>query len=73
MIKPLLFTYLGMAIVVILMDFRHMKQAAAINRWISYGLIAVGTVIWFYVTHLSKTLYVTVWISHVIQRFLPLP
>ncbi|MBY0120075.1 hypothetical protein MHB43_30010 [Paenibacillus sp. FSL H8-0317] len=73
MIKPLLFTYLGMAIVVILMDFRHMKQAAAINRWISYGLIALGTVIWFYVTHLSKTLYVTVWISHVIQRFLPLP
>lgn len=73
MIKPLLFTYLGMAIVVILMDFRHMKQAAAINRWISYGLIAMGTVIWFYVTHLSKTLYVTVWMSHVIQRLLPLP
>ncbi|WP_145324609.1 MULTISPECIES: hypothetical protein [Paenibacillus] len=73
MIKPLLFTYLGMAIVVILMDFRHMKQAAAINRWISYGLIALGTVIWFYVTHLSKTVFVTVWISHVIQRFLPLP
>ncbi|WP_413406950.1 hypothetical protein [Paenibacillus amylolyticus] len=73
MIKPLLFTYLGMAIVVILMDFRHMKQAAAINRWISYGLIALGTGIWFYVTHLSKTLYVTIWISHVIQRLLPLP
>ncbi|WP_458124417.1 hypothetical protein [Paenibacillus sp. Z3-2] len=73
MIKPLLFTYLGMAIVFILMDFRHMKQAAAINRWISYGLIALGTGIWFYVSHLSKTQYVTVWISHVIQRFLPLP
>ncbi|MCF7756961.1 hypothetical protein KQ941_21205 [Paenibacillus xylanexedens] len=73
MIKPLLFTYIGMAIVVILMDFRHMKQAAAINRWISYGLIALGTVLWFYVTHLSKTVFVTVWISHVIQRFLPLP
>ncbi|WP_339298398.1 hypothetical protein MKY92_28210 [Paenibacillus sp. FSL R5-0623] len=73
MIKPLLFTYLGMAIVVILMDFRHMKQASAINRWISYGLIALGTGIWFYVTHLSKTLYVTIWMSHVIQRLLPLP
>lgn len=55
MIKPLLFTYLGMVIVVIVMDFRHLKQAAVINRWISYGLILTGIGIWFYVTHLSKT------------------
>ncbi|MDR6719558.1 hypothetical protein [Paenibacillus sp. 2003] len=73
MIKPLLFTYLAMVIAVILMDFRHLKQAAAINRWLSYSLIAVGTGIWFYVTNLSKTLFVSVWISHIIQRLLPLP
>ncbi|PQP84468.1 hypothetical protein C0Q44_07880 [Paenibacillus sp. PCH8] len=73
MIKPLLFTYLAMAIVVIWMDFRHLKQAAAINRWLSYGIIALGTGIWFYVTQLSKTFFVSVWISHVIQRLLPLP
>ncbi|WP_458461409.1 hypothetical protein [Paenibacillus sp.] len=73
MIKPLLFTYLAMAIVVIVMDFRHLKQAAAINRWLSYSLIVLGTGIWFYITHLSKTLFVSVWISHVIQRLLPLP
>ncbi|MGO4733023.1 hypothetical protein [Paenibacillus sp. 2KB_22] len=73
MIKPLLFTYLGMVIIVIVMDFRHLKQAAAINRWLSYGLIALGTGLWLYVTHLSKTFFVSVWISHFIQRFLPLP
>ncbi|MBT2286773.1 hypothetical protein J7E78_24930 [Paenibacillus polymyxa] len=73
MIKPLLFTYLGMVIVVVLMDFRHLKQTAHINRWLSYGLIALGTGIWLYVTHLSKTVFLSVWISHVIQRLLPLP
>ncbi|NMI04054.1 hypothetical protein HF638_08690 [Paenibacillus sp. SZ31] len=73
MIKPLLFTYLGMVIIVIVMDFRHLKQAAVINRWLSYGLIALGLGIWLYITHLSKTFFVAVWISHVIQRFLPLP
>lgn len=55
MIKPLLFTYLGMVIIVIVMDFRHLKQAAVINRWLSYGLIALGLGIWLYITHLSKT------------------
>lgn len=55
MIKPLLFTYLGMVIIVIVMDFRHLKQAAAVNRWLSYGLIGIGTGLWLYVTHLSKT------------------
>lgn len=73
MIKPLLYTYLAMAVMVIIMDFRHLKQAAVINRWLSYSLILLGTGIWLYVTHLSKTLYVSVWISHVIQRLLPLP
>ncbi|WP_440113864.1 hypothetical protein [Paenibacillus sp. QZ-Y1] len=73
MIKPLLFTFLGMVIAVIIMDFRHLKQAAAINRWLSYGIIALGTALWFYVTHLSKTFFVSVWVSHMIQRFLPLP
>lgn len=73
MIKPLVYTYLAMVIVVLVMDFRHLKQAAPINRWLSYGLIGVGIAIWVYVTTLNKTFYVTVWISHVIQRLLPLP
>lgn len=73
MIKPLLFTYLAMVIGVLIMDFRHLKQAAPINRWLSYGIIALGIGIWFYVTTLSKTVFVSVWMSHIIQRLLPLP
>ncbi|PWW37190.1 MULTISPECIES: hypothetical protein [Paenibacillus] len=73
MIKPLLFTYLGMVIAVIIMDFKHVKQAAAINRWLSYGLIAVSAGIWFYVTTLSKTFFVSTWITQLVQRWLPLP
>ncbi|MGQ8875495.1 hypothetical protein [Paenibacillus sp. TSA_86.1] len=73
MIKPLLFTYLAMVIGVLVMDFRHLKQAAPINRWLSYGLIGIGIASWLYVTTLNKTIYITVWMSHVIQRLLPLP
>lgn len=73
MIKPLMFTYLAMVIAVVLMDFKHLKQAAAINRWLSYGVIAVSIGIWFQVTHLSKTFFLTVWLTHLIQRLLPLP
>ncbi|UPK43607.1 MULTISPECIES: hypothetical protein [Paenibacillus] len=73
MIKPLLFTYLGMVVVVIFMDFRHLKQAAVINRWLSYGLIAVSAGIWFYVTTLSRTVFVATWLTQFIQRYLPLP
>ncbi|EAQ6393014.1 hypothetical protein QP794_08865 [Paenibacillus sp. UMB7766-LJ446] len=73
MIKPLLFTYLGVVVAVIIMDFKHLKQAAAINRWLSYGLIVISAGIWFYVTHLSKTVFVTTWLTHLIQRWLPLP
>ncbi|MEK4438529.1 MULTISPECIES: hypothetical protein [Paenibacillus] len=73
MIKPLVFTYLAMVIIVIIMDFKHLKQAAAINRWLSYVVIAGSTGIWFYVTHLSKTFFITVWLTHWIQRNLPLP
>ena len=74
MIKPLLFTYLAMVVGALIMDFRHLKQAVPINRWLSYGLIAIGIGVWLYVTALStKTFFVTVWISHVIQRLLPLP
>ncbi|MFS0859645.1 MULTISPECIES: hypothetical protein [Paenibacillus] len=73
MIKPLLFTYLGMVIAVIIMDFKHVRQAAAINSWLSYGLIAISAGIWFYVTNLSKTVFVTTWLTQVIQRWLPLP
>ncbi|QOS81526.1 hypothetical protein JNUCC31_12140 [Paenibacillus sp. JNUCC31] len=73
MIKPLMFTYLAMVIIVIVMDFKHLRQAAAINRWLSYGLIACSTGIWFHVTYLSKTFFVSVWLTHMIQRLLPLP
>ncbi|MFB8376606.1 hypothetical protein [Paenibacillus taichungensis] len=73
MIKPLLFTYLGMVIAVIIMDFKHVKQAAVINRWLAYGLIAISAGIWFYVTTLSKTIFVSTWITQLIQRWLPLP
>jgi len=73
MIKPLLFTYLAMVIAVVIMDLKHLRQAAAINRWLSYGVIACSIGIWFYVTHLSKTFFITVWLTHWIQRYLPLP
>jgi hypothetical protein len=73
MIKPLLFTYLGMVIAVIIMDFKHVKQAAVINRWLSYVLIAISAGIWFYVTNLSKTVFVSAWLTQLIQRWLPLP
>ncbi|MBU5352721.1 hypothetical protein KQI74_10535 [Paenibacillus barcinonensis] len=73
MIKPLLYTYLAMVVVVLIMDFRHLKQAAPINRWLSYGIIGMSTGIWFYVTTLKKTVFLSVWMSHIIQRLLPLP
>lgn len=73
MIKPLLFTYLFMVVLVLWMDFKHLKQAAAINRWISYSIMGFSTGIFFYVTHLSKTFFVTVWLTHFIQHWLPLP
>lgn len=73
MIKPLLYTYLAMVAVVLVMDFRHLKQAAPVNRWLSYGIVGIATGIWFYVTTLNKTVFLTVWMSHVIQRLLPLP
>ncbi|MEC0125650.1 hypothetical protein [Paenibacillus pabuli] len=73
MIKPLLFTYLAMVVAVIIMDFRHLKQAAAINRWVSYGLIAISAGIWFYVTNLSKTVFVSAWLTQLVQHWLPLP
>jgi len=62
-----------MVIGVLIMDFRHLKQAAPINRWLSYGIIVLGIGIWFYVTTLNKTVFVSVWMSHVIQRLLPMP
>lgn len=73
MIKPLLFTYLAMVVAVLFMDFKHLRQAAAVNRWLSYGLIAVTTGIWLYVIQLKKTFFVSVWIAHLIQQWLPLP
>ncbi|MBB6019877.1 hypothetical protein HNR77_000938 [Paenibacillus sp. JGP012] len=73
MIKPLLYTYLAMVVVVLVMDFRHLKQAASVNRWLSYGIIVMATGIWFYVTTLKKTVFLSVWMSHIIQRLLPLP
>ncbi|CAH1196124.1 MULTISPECIES: hypothetical protein [Paenibacillus] len=73
MIKPLLFTYLAMVVAVLFMDFKHLRQAAAVNRWLSYGLIAVTTGIWLYVIQLKKTFFVSVWIAHLIQHWLPLP
>jgi len=73
MIKPLLFTYLGMVVIVLIMDFKHLKQAAVINRWLSYGLIAISAGIWFNVSNLGKTVFVTTWITQLIQRWLPLP
>ncbi|MGF9699649.1 hypothetical protein [Paenibacillus sp. MABNR03] len=73
MIKPLMFTYLAMVIAVIVMDFRHLRQGAAINRWLSYGLIACSIGIWIHVTLLSKTFFITIWLTHWIQRLLPLP
>ncbi|NUU77082.1 hypothetical protein [Paenibacillus xylanilyticus] len=73
MIKPLMFTYLAMVIAVIVMDFRHLRQGAAINRWLSYGLIACSIGIWIHVTYLSKTFFITIWLTHWIQRLLPLP
>jgi hypothetical protein len=62
-----------MVVVVLIMDFRHLKQAAPINRWLSYGIIGMSTGIWFYVTTLKKTVFLSVWMSHIIQRLLPLP
>lgn len=73
MIKPLLFTYLAMVVAVLFMDFKHLRQAAAINRWLSYGLIVVTTGIWVYAIQLKKTFFVSVWITHLIQHWLPLP
>ncbi|SEK50515.1 hypothetical protein [Paenibacillus sp. OK003] len=73
MIKQMMLTYLGMVVAVIIMDFKHLKQAAVINRWLSYGVMGLSTVIWFYIIHLNNTLFVSSWLAPIMRRFLPMP
>ncbi|AJW69352.1 MULTISPECIES: hypothetical protein [Paenibacillus] len=64
---PLLLAMLFMYLI----DRKSIRDAPAVNRWISRVLYVISIGIWIYGTSTKSTVYVATWLARFIDMWLP--